>query len=108
MTFDLRFAKAALLSIQRNATWWSVHHSPDQAVVWENAIYDQIEELRTMPHRHGLARENDEFPYEVRQQLLGTGRQSSYRALFRIEENIVYVLEFLAAEQDDFPSPFAQ
>ena len=101
MTFDVRIETPALRSIQRNAFWWADHHSPDEAVAWENAIFHQIEELRTMPERHGLARENGEFSFELRQQLLGTGTKPTYRALFRIEGSTVHVLEFLAAEQDD-------
>jgi hypothetical protein len=54
-----------------------------------------------MPERHSLARENDEFPFELRQQLLGIGRRKSYRALFTIRESTVHVLEVLAAEQED-------
>lgn len=105
MTFTVCIEQEAHDNIQKNALWWAEKHSPEQAITWERAMYDQIRELETMPQRHGLARENDEFPFELRQKLLGTGKRPSYRALFCIEESTVVVLTFLAAEQDDWHGP---
>ncbi len=101
MTFDVVIYQQAHAALERNALWWAENHSPEQAMQWQQAIYRQIGELRTMPERHGLARENDEFPFELRQQLLGTGNRPTYRAVFAITESTVHVLDFLAAEQDD-------
>jgi len=89
-------------SIEHNASWWATNHSFDESLAWQAAIYEQLTELQMMPERHGFARENDEFSFELRQQLLGTGKQPTYRALFTIKGSTVHVLEFLAAEQDDW------
>ena len=102
MTFDLVIKEEAHVNIQRNAMWWAINHSPDEAIAWQASIYKQLEQLRTMPERFGLARENDYVPFELRQQLVGTGKNPSYRALFRINGSTVEVLTFQAAEQDDW------
>jgi plasmid stabilization system protein ParE len=102
MTFTVRIEQEAHDNIQGNALWWTENHSPDQAIKWERAVYDQLRELATMPERHGLAFESNEFPFDLHQQLLGIGKTRTYRALFRIEESTVVVLTFLAAEQDDW------
>jgi plasmid stabilization system protein ParE len=102
MTFEVVIEQPAHSSIERNATWWATNHSVEEAIAWKDAIYEQLEELQSMPGRHGLAHENEEFPFELRQQLLGTGQRKTYRALFTIRDRTVHVLEFLAAEQDDW------
>lgn len=65
-------------------------------------VYRQIRELRTLTERHGLAREDSEFSFQLRQKLVGLGTKTSYRVLFRIVGNCVKVLTLLAAEQDDW------
>lgn len=102
MSFTVCIEQEAHDNIQRNALWWAENHSPGQAIKWERAIYDQLRELAKMPHRHGLAREDDQFPFDLRQKLLGTGKRPTYRALFRIDGSAVFVLTFLAGEQDDW------
>ena len=92
----------AHLAIERNALWWAENHSVEQAIEWQASIYDQLREgLRVLPERYGLARENETFEIELRQQLLGTGSRPGYRALFAIRQQVVHVLAFLAAEQDE-------
>ena len=51
------------------------------------------------PQRNSLSAENDEFPYEIRDKLLGLGSRPSYRAVFTIKENVVYVLTVRRAAQ---------
>lgn len=104
MKFELAIREEAHTNILRNAVWWSDHHSLSKAEEWMTEVYRQIEDLRTMPERHGLARENSEFPFDLRQKLVGLGPRPSYRVLFRVTENLVEVLTFLAAEQDDWVS----
>ncbi len=105
MTFEVLIEQPAHASIERNATWWATNHSVDEATAWKDAIYEQLEELQSMPERHGIANENDEFPFELRQQLLGIDQHKTYRALYTIRDKTVHVLEFLAAEQDDWKPP---
>ncbi len=98
-------------AIARNADWWAEHHSVDQALTWVNSVEQQLQELAEFPERFGLAAENELFPYEIRQVLVGLGNRRSYRALYTIDENVVHVLTVLRASQgeiqsDDLPSSF--
>lgn len=102
MAFEIIIERPAHESIERKAVWWAQHHSTKEALEWQELIYRQISELATMPGRHGLAHENSEFPFELRQKLVGKGKRPTYRVLFTIRESAVHVLEFLAAEQDDW------
>ena len=86
--------------INRNARWWSGHHSLDGALRWSDAIYDQIETLAEFPESHGLSAENDQFPFEIRDKLLGLGSRPSHRAVFTIRDNTVYVLTVRHAAQE--------
>jgi len=104
VTYNVVIEQTAHASIERNALWWATNHSFDESLTWQAAIYEQLTKLQTMPERHGIARENDEFSFELRQQLLGIGKQPTYRVLFTINGSAVHVLEFLAAEQDDWSS----
>lgn len=75
MNYTVIIELPAHASIERNALWWATNHSLDESLAWQNAIYEQLTELQTMPELHGFARENDEFSIELRQQLLGTGKR---------------------------------
>ncbi len=43
------------------------------ALQWSDVVYDQIETLAESPESNGLSAENDEFPYEIRDKLIGLG-----------------------------------
>jgi hypothetical protein len=101
MKFEVTIREEAHANILRNAQWWADHHSLNKAEEWMAEVYHQIKELRTLPERHGLAREDCDFSFELRQKLVGLGPKPSYRVLFRIVGNCVEVLTLLAAEQDD-------
>ena len=101
MTFKVIVYQQAHDAILRNATWWAINRSVREADAWKDAIYAQLHQLARMPKQHALARENDEFDFELRQQRLGIGKRPSYRALFRIEDSVVHVIDFLAMQQDD-------
>ena len=100
MTFALEIADGAHEDITRNAVWWAEHHSYDQAIRWREAVYEQLESLREMPERYSLAAESPKFPYDLRERLVGLGNQRSYRALFTIKDETVYVLAIHRATQD--------
>ena len=53
-------------------------------------MHEQLKTLADFPERHGLSAENDEFPYEIRDKLLGTGSRPSYRAVFTIRGDTVF------------------
>jgi len=100
MTFRVVILSEARGDIDRNSEWWAEHHSVEQALRWSDAIYDQIESLSVLPERNALSPENHAFPFEIRDKLVGLGTRPSYRAVFRIQENTVYVLAVRSASQD--------
>ena len=100
MKYVVKILPRAEADIERNAQWWADHHSVDQAVKWFFAVRSQILSLDEFPESHPLSYENDEFPYEIREKLVGLGRRPSYRAVFTIRDGTVYVVALLAAEQD--------
>lgn len=91
MSFRLNVTNQARDDITRNAGWWAEHHSLDEALKWYDAIYEQLDELLLLPDSHGLAVENDAFPYEIREKLVG-GKKRTYRAIFTIDGSEVRVL----------------
>ncbi len=100
MKYVVKILPRAEADIEGNAQWWADHHSVDQAVKWFFAVRSQILSLDEFPESHPLSYENDEFPYEIREKLVGLGRRPSYRAVFTIRDGTVYVVALLAAEQD--------
>ncbi len=92
MKFRVSILPQAQRDIDRNAVWWADHHSVAQALQWSDAVYDQIETLADCPESHGLSTENDDFPFEIRDKLLGLGPRPSDRAVFTIRDDTVYVL----------------
>lgn len=50
-----------------------------------------IASLQDKPFRCALARENDDFPQEIRQLMYGKSR-NKYRIIFTIIEDMVYIL----------------
>ena len=100
MSFVVAVAEQAHRDIHRNAMWWGKHHSLDQAITWVDTVYEQLEGLRSMPEMHGVATENANFPFELREKLVGTGPHPGYRAIFTIEKNTVHVLAIRRGSQD--------
>ena len=100
MTFRVTVLPQARDDIDRNANWWAEHHSVEQALQWSDAVYDQLETLRDFPDRHPLSTENDEFPFEIREKLVGLGSRPGYRAVFTIKNDKVFILTLRAGEED--------
>ncbi len=100
MKYVVKILPRAKADIERNAQWWMDHHSVDQAVKWFFAVRSQILSLGEFPESHSLSYENDEFPYELREKLVGLGSRRSYRAVFTIRNETVFVIALLSAKQD--------
>ena len=100
MKFTVSILPQARQDIDRNADWWAEHHSVDEALRWTDAIYDQIATLTEFPESHSLSAENDDFPYEIRDMLLGLGSRPSYRGVFTIQGDTVYVLTVRRGAED--------
>ncbi len=100
MKYELVIAARARADILRNAEWWAENHSPEQSILWFDAIYLQLENLRLMPERFPVASENDVGSVEIREMPLGIGSRPSYRAIFTIKQREVHVLTVRRASQD--------
>ena len=59
---------------------------------WSDKVYDQISTLASFPESNGLSSENEEFPYEIRDKIVGLGSRPGYRAVLTIKDDTVYVL----------------
>lgn len=98
MSFWLNVTNQARDSITRNASWWVENDSLDEALKWYDSVYEQLNELLAFPESHGLAAENESFPYELREKLVG-GKKRTYRAIFAIVDTEVRVLTVRRAAQ---------
>lgn len=99
MNFRVRILPQAKRDIARNARWWAEHHSAEQTIEWVKAIESQLRALSKFPRRHPLSSENDSFPYEIRDKAVGLGRRKSYRAVFTIKGEELFVLTVRANQQ---------
>jgi mRNA-degrading endonuclease RelE of RelBE toxin-antitoxin system len=66
---------------------------------------DSIATLQDEPRRCAKARENDDFPEEIRQLIYGKSR-NKYRIIFTIKEDIVYVLYVRHSSQSSIKFDF--
>lgn len=73
-------------------TRWYADQDADVAERWYNGLLKTINRLRRNPHSHALAHESDDFPFEIRELLYGSGRRKTHRIVFRIENDLVKVL----------------
>jgi plasmid stabilization system protein ParE len=110
MTFRVIVLPQAKADIARNARWWAANHSVDQALDWLEAVEIQMQKLSENPERFGVSPENDIFSFEIRHMLVGLGNRKSYRAVYTVKEDAVFVLTVRRGEEDslrarDFPGP---
>ena len=85
--------------IFRNLLWWAQHHSTDEALEWHLVVQKQIKQISLNPESFPISIENDAFPYEIRDALIGKGRRGSYRAIFTVTDDTIVVLRVLRAAQ---------
>lgn len=98
MRFDVVVTRRAEQELNEAADWIA-RDAPDTAERWFNGFVEKIVSLGEHPERCGLARENERFPFELRQLLYG--RRSNYRALFTVRRNVVVVLSIRHAARRD-------
>ena len=98
MTFWLNVTNQARDDVTRNAAWWAENHSLDEALKWYDSVYEQLNKLLANPEGHGFAAENDAFPYDLREKLVG-GKKRTYRAVFTVIGTEVRVLTVRRAAQ---------
>jgi plasmid stabilization system protein ParE len=100
MSFRVVILRRADEVLERNAAWWAAQHSVDQAVRWLITVNQQIKRIADAPESYGLSLENEDFPYEIREKLVGSGAHPSYRAVFTVKGDAIYVLAVRRAAQD--------
>jgi len=84
------------------ALWWSEHRNLDQALRWLEGFESAIQSLTENPARVGFARENDAFPFGLRQLNYGLGKHPTHRAVFEIHEDstvLVHAIRHLAQDE---------
>ena len=102
MNYRVVLADRALEDVDRNVRWWAKHRSSDQAIHWYEGILEAIYSLDENPQRWPVARENEGFPYELRELHYGVSSHPTHRALFTIrDDRSVVVLSVRHAAQDD-------
>ena len=70
---------------------WIAQRSPDGAIRWLDAFEEAINQLRHNAANCSLAIEADDFGIDLRQSLFRTRRGKSYRLLFVIRGDVVYL-----------------
>ena len=84
-----------------SAQWWSERHSSVEAIWWLDGFRTALEGLCVDPERLPLAREDQFFPFTVRQLLYGPGRKKTHRALFEVRDDEVLVFAVRHLHQRD-------
>jgi plasmid stabilization system protein ParE len=101
MTYHIRFTARADRELNAAADWWAQHRSPQQAARWYTGFSEAIYSLAENPHRCPLARENDCYPFEIREVHYGLGSHPTHRAVFTIRLDAVVILTIRHAAQAD-------
>ncbi|AFZ25355.1 plasmid stabilization system protein [Cylindrospermum stagnale PCC 7417] len=90
MAFQVRTTEAADAQIEA-AYLWLRDYNPAYADQWFRGLMNAIASLQEKPRRCALVSEREVFSEEVRQLFYGKSR-STYRILFAIRDDTVYVL----------------
>jgi plasmid stabilization system protein ParE len=101
MSLPVLIMPEAEAALWRNAKWWAENRSSEQAQRWYVGFAEAINALGDHPHQHPLARENDQFPYDVRVMNYGVSSRATHRALYTIRPDAVVVISIRAAKQKD-------
>lgn len=93
MTRTVVVAPAADGELREIARWYRKQSGSEKvAADWYVGFGEAIDSLGEDADRHPLAPESDDFPFELRALLYGSGRRKTHRALFRILDDVVEVL----------------
>ena len=92
MKYEVVIASRVQREAQAAHDWWAEHRSAGQAARWYEEFIRAAFSLEENPERCALARENDRFPYEIRQLSFGIGRKPTHRLVYAIRPIEVVVL----------------
>jgi plasmid stabilization system protein ParE len=101
LKYEIRLTRNALDSIDRAVEWWALHRDASQANRLLVKFFESIELLKKMPKRCSVARESVLFAFELRELHFGVGKRITHRALFRVEEDAVVILQVRQHQQND-------
>jgi plasmid stabilization system protein ParE len=101
VSYEVVVTRRAERELNEAADWWAAHRSREQAERWYNGFVEGIISLEDNPERCPLSRENDVFPYEIRDLLYGLSRRRTHRAVFTVRPAQVAVLTIRHVSQRD-------
>ena len=101
MNYQVVVADRAAMELESAARWWAEHRSIAQSERWYDGFVQTIFNLAQSPERCSLARESNQFPFEIRQLVYGLGRKRTHRAIFTIRQDSVIVLSIRHLAQND-------
>lgn len=101
MKYRITFTSKARLEFNQAALWWAEHRSREQAARWLEGFEAAIASLARNPDKHSVAREDESFPFSLRQLLFGLGSTPTHRAIFRIREDDVVIYGIRHVAQRD-------
>jgi plasmid stabilization system protein ParE len=98
MPHSVRITARALREID-GALEWIARRSRTAARRWHDKLLEAIRSLEHHPERCGLAPESEWYPGDLRQLLYGK-RRGTYRILFEVRSDAVYILRVRHGAQD--------
>lgn len=102
MTYRLVISPEAARDLREIERWYSEKAGSTKiGESWHDGLIVALNRLLEDPERFSLARENDRFPYEIRELLYGSGRKKTHRAIFRVVGDCVEVLTIRHHAQRD-------
>ena len=110
MSYKVRLTSIAKLDVSESALWWAKHRSAEQAGLWLEQINAALATLRQNPERFAVAREDQAFPYTLRQMPFGVGKKATHRILYRVRDNKIVVVYGVrhVKQRDVTPEDFRQ
>jgi plasmid stabilization system protein ParE len=91
MAFHVKQTAQADRDLDGILDWLLAQQAGETGWRWFQKLKEACDSLSELPHRCGLAPENGEFPFEVRQLIYGR-MPHLYRVLFTIEGDTVVIL----------------
>lgn len=77
MSRSIKLQPEAEEDLLRNQLWWATNHSTEQVLELHLVVQSQIRLIGSHPESYPLSRKNEDFPYEIRDALIGKGKRGS-------------------------------
>ena len=91
MKYQVIVTARARTEFYKDALWWAEHRSLDQARRWLDGFEQALKSLSDSAEGFPAARENEDFPFDLRQLNYGLGGRPTHRAVFEIRGEVVIV-----------------